>query len=84
MRIFVIFYIFVPINVNFTNDKKYIVQTLKSMTKHHHHHSHSQRRHNAPSTSAARRRQTLNRIMKIIVTIIALGVIGLVYWLYNN
>lgn len=33
MRIFVIFYIFVPINVNFTNDKKYIVQTLKKHDK---------------------------------------------------
>lgn len=54
------------------------------MTKQHHHHSHNQRRHNAPSTPAAHRRQTLNRIMKIIATIIALGVIGLVYWLYNN
>ena len=33
MRIFVTFYIFVPINVNFTNDKKYIVQTLKKHDK---------------------------------------------------
>lgn len=53
------------------------------MTKQHHHHRHSKERRSITS-SAARRRHTLNRIMKVIMTIVALGIIGLVYWLYSN
>ncbi|WP_154649574.1 hypothetical protein [Prevotella veroralis] len=52
-----------------------------------HHHQHSNHRagfHNNGSSKAARRRHKFNQIMKFIGTIAAIGILYLVWWIYNN
>ncbi|QUB78282.1 hypothetical protein [Prevotella jejuni] len=53
------------------------------MTRHHHTHHHTGGI-KPPSSSAARRRKIINKVMKIVMTFVAIAIIGLVYWLYSN
>lgn len=50
------------------------------------HYTNKRRRgiHRTASSSSVRRRHILNNVMKFIMTIVAIGVVGLVYWLYTN
>ena len=50
------------------------------------HYTNKRRRgtHRTASSSAVRCRHILNNVMKFIMTIVAVGVVGLVYWLYTN
>jgi len=52
-----------------------------------HYHQHSNHRagfHNNGSSKAARRRHKFNQIMKFVGTIAAIGILYLVWWIYNN
>jgi len=40
--------------------------------------------HNNATSQAARRRKKLNRILQIVGSIVAIGVLFLVYWVYSH